>query len=221
MSKTKSSGLNAYDLILSAIESGELQPGARLRETELAERFGLSRTPVREALKRLETQGLVAHEPHHGAIVSQLDYSGIVELYFLRETLEGAAARLAAVHATSVEIDVMKEMVDFDRNVLHDAQELARRNRTFHHQLYLSSRNRYLIQMLENLRTSLVLLAGTTLAAPQRGGASVDEHHDLVAAIAAHDPDAAEAAARRHINNALRVRLNQRLEASAPSQSVD
>jgi len=81
----RSSGAGAYERLLRAIEEGELAPGSRLREAELAERFQISRTPVREALGRLEAQGLVAHEPHRGASVAQLDYGQVSELYDLRE----------------------------------------------------------------------------------------------------------------------------------------
>src|SRR5947208_165073 len=75
----RSSGAGAYERLLRAIEEGELAPGSRLREAELAERFQISRTPVREALGRLEAQGLVAHEPHRGASVAQLDYGQVSE----------------------------------------------------------------------------------------------------------------------------------------------
>lgn len=211
-SSDKSSGANAYELLLAAIQNGKLPPGSRLREIDLADQFGISRTPVREALKRLETQGLVSHERHHGAVVAQLDYSGIAELYFLREVLEGAAARLAATHATQTEIEVMKDMVAYDRGFLEQPTELAERNRLFHHQVHLSSRNRYLLSALENMRTSLVLLAGTTLAAATRGLHSVEEHEVMVDAIERHDPDAAEEAARKHIRNAFKVRIELRLQ---------
>src|SRR6516164_5955777 len=90
--KGKSSGFGTYELLLDAIENGALAPGSRLRETDLALRFGISRTPVREALKRLEAQGLVSHQAHHGAVVAELGYGEITELYALREVLEGTAA---------------------------------------------------------------------------------------------------------------------------------
>jgi len=79
-------------MLLDAIDCGDLVPGNRLREVEIAERFGISRTPVREALKRLEQQGLVTHEPYHGAVVTVLDYLEIGELYFVREVMEGTAS---------------------------------------------------------------------------------------------------------------------------------
>jgi DNA-binding GntR family transcriptional regulator len=187
---SRSSGSEAYDLLLAAIDSGALPAGTRLREAELAERYGISRTPVREALKRLEAQGLVLHEPHHGAVVARLDYARMTELYHMREVLEGTAAGLAATHATPTEMEVLREMVERDRGLLDDPAVLAGTNRLFHRQVCLSARNGFLNTMLENLRISLALLAGTTLAVPE-----------------ARDAEAAEAAARRHIRNAFKVRI--------------
>ena len=210
MAKDKSSSFGAYDLLLNAIESGALPPGSRLREVELAARFGISRTPVREALKRLEVQGIVSHQPHHGAIVAELGYSEITELYALREVLEGTAAGLAAVHATPTEIEILQEMIEHDRSLINDPKELARRNKLFHRQIHQSSRNRFLSTMLDNMRTSLLLLSGTTLASPNRAGRSLEEHQIIVDAVARHDPIAAESAARQHIINAFKTRLELR-----------
>ena len=211
MAKEKSSGASAYDMLLSAIECGDLPPGARLREVELADRFGISRTPVREALKQLEAQGLVSHEPHHGSVVATIDYSAHAEMYLLREVLEGTAARLAAVHATRTEIDVLLEMIEHDRTILDDSKQLAGRNRLFHHQVHLASRNRYLISVLTNMRVSMVLLAGSTLAVPGRAAEATEEHARIVDAIARHDADAAEECAREHMRNAYKTRIRMGL----------
>ncbi len=207
MKPAKSSASDAYEKLLAAIEDGGLPTGMRLRETELAERLAISRTPVREALKRLELQGLVVHEPHHGAVVASLGYGQVTELYLLREVLEGTAARLAAQHASVVEIGVLERMVQADRALTGTAKLLARSNRHFHQQIRDAARNRYLGTALETLRLSLALLAGTTLGAPGRAEASIAEHAAIVACIAARDPDGAEAAARQHILNAFRIRV--------------
>ena len=103
--------------ILEAIDAGEYPPGARLLETELAARFGVSRTPIREALRRLETQGVVTHEPRKGAVVASLDYDQLGELYAVREVMEGLAARLAARHASPAEIQLLRDMIAEDRKI--------------------------------------------------------------------------------------------------------
>jgi DNA-binding GntR family transcriptional regulator len=203
----RSSASEAYERLLSEIEDGFLQPGTRLREAELAERLAISRTPVREALKRLELQGLVAHEPHHGAVVASLEYGQVTEMYLLREILEGSAARLAAQHATPTEIGILQRMVEQDRALTDQPRELAHSNRRFHQQIRDTARNRYVSAALENLRLSLALLAGTTLGAPGRAAESVQEHAAIVACIAARDCDGAEASARHHIVSAFRTRV--------------
>jgi len=213
MTRSRSTGSGAFELLLSAIDEGVLPAGTRLREAELAARFNISRTPVREALKRLEQLGVVTHEPHHGAVVTTLDYGQVVELYRMREVLEGSAAQMAATQATATEIELLHEMVEHDRRLSDDPEALAARNKLFHRQLQLAARNRFLNAMLDTLRLSMALLRGTTLGRPYRGMASIEEHAEIVAAIAARDPEAAEAAARRHIRNAFKARLQ--LEAPA------
>jgi DNA-binding GntR family transcriptional regulator len=149
----------------------------------------------------------VLHEPHHGAVVASLDYGQMTELYHMREVLEGSAAGLAATHATATEVEILREMVERDRGLLGDPAALAGTNRAFHRQIRLSARNRFLNATLENMRISLALLAGTTLAVPNRGAESVEEHAVIVAAIEARDATGAEGAARRHIRNAFKVRI--------------
>jgi len=206
----KSSALEAYDLLVAAIEHGELTAGMRMREVELADRYGISRTPIREALKRLEAQGLVTHTPNQGAVVTTLDFNKMAELYLMREILEGTAARLSATRATDTEIEVLAEMVERDRRHPDDPELLAQNNRHFHRQLHLSSRNSFLSNMLENLLLSHYLLAGTTLADPERGMQSFDEHAAIVRGLREHDPDAAEAAARAHVRYAFKWRMTQK-----------
>ena len=197
---------DAYGLILAAIDSGAYRPGDRLVESDLAMRFGVSRTPVREALQRLETQGLLARDGR-SLIVASLDHGQMAELYVVRSVLEGLAARLAARHATSEETAVLRAMCQEDRALLGDPRALARANRRFHHQIHLASHNRFLVQQLGLVHRSMALMAETSLAAEGRGPNALAEHDAIVAAIAAHDGDGAEAALRSHISRAFEVRL--------------
>jgi len=197
---------DVYQLILDAIDGGDLPGGARLIETELAERFGVSRTPVREALKRLEAQGVAAAQGRR-LVVASLDHDQLGELYEVRGVVEGLAARLAARHAAPEEIAVLRAMVEADRALAGQPGELARANKRFHRQMHRASHNRYLNQMLQGMRRSLALLSTTSLAAPGRGDESVAEHDAIVRAIETRDEDAADAAARRHISNAFVSRL--------------
>jgi DNA-binding GntR family transcriptional regulator len=97
-------GRDAYARLVADIRAGTLRPGDRLTETDLADRLGISRTPVREAIRQLESDGLVTHIPRVGAVVRRLDYAEITELYEMRAVLEGTAARFAARAASDVEL---------------------------------------------------------------------------------------------------------------------
>ena len=197
---------DAYSLILSAIDNGIYRPGDRLVESELAERFGVSRTPVREALQRLETQSMLKRDGR-SLIVATLDHNQLAELYTVRTELEALAARLAARHATPEEIRVLAGMIVEDRASLGDPSALARANRRFHHQIHLASHNRYLVQQLNLVHRSMALMAGTTLAAKGRDSVTLDEHQAIVDAIGKRDETGAEQALRRHISMAYETRL--------------
>ncbi|MDG2341242.1 MAG: GntR family transcriptional regulator, partial [Paracoccaceae bacterium] len=139
---------DAYALILEAIDVGNYKPGDRLVESDLAEQFGVSRTPIREALQRLETQSLLTRDGR-SLIVAALDHNQLSELYVVRSELEGLAARLAASHATAEEKRILRDMVEQDRQRLGDPIALARTNRRFHKMIHLASHNRYLVQQLD------------------------------------------------------------------------
>lgn len=209
-----SRGDQAYTFIVEGIQSGRLKPGTRLREIELAEMTGLSRTPVREALSRLQLEGLLTIDPARGLIVTELDYSMTSELYAMREVLEGTAARLAARHASDVEIDFLREINARDAQ-LTSAEALAANNRLFHETLYRCAHNRYLVKTLSTLQESMMLLGRTTLATSGRADTSRHEHGAIVEALAQRDPDEAERAARAHIIAAYRIRLDQLFDSSA------
>ncbi|AUC51942.1 MAG: GntR family transcriptional regulator [Sagittula sp.] len=206
MAQPKTAQKDAYSLILDAIDSGVYRPGDRLVESELADRFGVSRTPIREALQRLETQSLLARDGR-SLIVASLDHNQMAELYAVRTELEGLAARLAARHATEEEIQVLTEMVEEDRALMNDPNALSRANRRFHKMIHLASHNRYLVQQLDLVHRSMALMATTSLAAQGRGEIAMAEHQAIVDAISRRDEDAAYQALRDHISVAFVTRL--------------
>ena len=208
MSLIRQQNKDAYSLILEAIDVGVYKPGDRLVESDLADRFGVSRTPIREALQRLETQSLLTRDGR-SLIVSSLDHSQMAELYIVRAELEGLAANLAAKHATSEEIKVLQDMVDSDRKIISDPSSLARSNRRFHKQIHLASHNRFLIKQLDLVHRSMALMATTSLAADGRGAVAVEEHQAIVTAIADGDSPKASEKLRNHISVAFITRLKQ------------
>ena len=197
---------DAYDLILEAIDEHIYAPGDRLVESELAERLGVSRTPVREALQRLETQSILTRDGR-SLIVASLDHTQLSELYVVRGELEGLAARLAARHATPEEVRVLRDMLDADKALINDPDAMSRANRRFHKQIHLASHNRFLVQQLDLVHRSMALLASTSIRADGRGIDTLNEHEAIVTAIEKGDGQAAYEALCDHISTAYEIRL--------------
>ncbi len=196
-----------YRALCDAIERGQFRQGERIREEEVAQSLGVSRTPVREALGRLQARGLLEMAPGRGLVVVELSKQRVSELYAMREVLEGTAARFAAQHASAAEVDALKRLVGELRRVLGDEQESARLNRLFHQAIYEAAHNAYLLHALNELRDAMALLPGTTYSAAGRTQSSCDEHDLMVSAIERRNAAAAEEAARQHIREAQRLRL--------------
>jgi DNA-binding GntR family transcriptional regulator len=200
-------GHQAHARIVEDIRRGLLPPGTRLREVDLAERLGISRTPVREALRMLEADGLVVHLPRQGAVVRSLDYAEVIELYEMRAVLEGTAARLAARVASDVELASLAALNEAFAAALHDPAEAAEVNRQFHAALMNAARNRFLRGSVAGLSKTMFILGRTTLMGPRRAEAAHGEHARVLGALAARDGERAEIAMRAHIEAALRERL--------------
>ncbi|HUN70599.1 MAG TPA: GntR family transcriptional regulator [Burkholderiales bacterium] len=209
-------GATAYRRLQEAIRDGALAPGTRLREEDLAATLRMSRTPVREALRQLQSEGLVSQDAQRGMAVSRLDHQMMTELYLMRDVLEGAAARLAARHASEAEVAVLRDLVAVEARLGRDPQVLARHNQRFHEALYLAAHNRYLLRTLNALRDAMALLGETTYAARGRAETALAEHRAIVEAISAGDAAAAETAARAHIQGAQRTRIRMLAEAKPP-----
>ena len=203
-----SQGQDTYHRIIGDIRSGRLGPGDRLTETELAARLNVSRTPVREAIRQLEAEGLVTHIPRVGAAIRRLDHAEISELYDMRTVLEGTAARFAARAASAVELDELSAIHEAMTGAATPAA-LFDLNRQFHAALLDAARNRFLVKSVAAIHTTLLILGPSTMEEEGRAAAAIDEHARVLAAVKARDEDAAEAAMRNHIESAHRARLRQ------------
>lgn len=166
----------------------------------------VSRTPVREALTRLQARGLV-EASQNGLTLTELSRAQTMELYALRSVLEGSAARFAAENASPSEIAGLQLL--HQRFVALDgpAGEFARLNLLFHGAIHEAAHNRYLSRMMQELHDSLALLLDTTFSQPDRPDNAKTEHARILDGIVARQPDMAEAAAREHIDRARDTRL--------------
>ena len=205
----KRQGRNVYERVLEGIRSGELSPGDRLTETELAERLNVSRTPVREALRQLESDGLIEHLPRVGATIRSLDYSQIMELYEMRTVLESTAARMAARAASDIEIAELTAINVEMAEVIGDVSAAYELNRAFHDNLSKAAKNRFLVNAMQALEKALLTLGTSTLVEPDRAKKATIEHEAVLKALRARDADVAEAKMREHLEASHRARLRQ------------
>ena len=197
-------------LILIAIQSGALAPGARLKEVDLVAALAVSRTPLREALTRLRAEGILERD-EDGLRVRRLDWRDVRSLYELRGTLESMAARLAAQNAGNAERKVIADICEAEAGLVANNAEpdrLARQNRQFHNAILQAAGNRFLAESLAHLSRLMVLLGATAYSLPARVAAIRSEHEAINGAIQKRDPQAAADAMLHHLDTALAARLS-------------
>lgn len=206
--------------IRAAILAGRHAPGDRLKEKDLCEQIGVSRTVIREALRQLEAERLVRIEPNVGPIVATLSRQDVADLYQTREALESAAARLAALQATPEQVETLRAA--YDDIVIADPQDLPTllevKNR-FYQALITASGNQVIGEMLHNVQARISQLRLITLGAPGRHEHTVQELATVLEAITRKDPDAAVAATVVHVREAASLAL-ARLDSAGPSTAT-
>lgn len=196
-------------VLRDAILTGRLAPGTRLRQLELASQMKISRTPLREALRKLEQEGLITVLPGGGLRVALLDLDEAVELYEIREVLDGLAARLAAQRITE------PELLTLDRLLAQMEQCVARQDAhrwftahvAFHDGIFQASGNGRLQGMSTVIRLSIQRFHPVLLTTPNRLADAYREHREVCEAIRARDPETAERLARAHIAHAREIVL--------------
>jgi DNA-binding GntR family transcriptional regulator len=198
------------DALREAILDGVLAPAAWLREDEIATTFEVSRTPVREALRRLADEGLAVKTAHHGTVVAPLSLEDILALYVVREDLEGLAARLAAVRCPPGLVQTLDEIGERMRAAAEesDVTGLARLNLDWHRALREAAANTYLGRFLGQVEHAVRRLPVSTFAQHGRAEEVLAEHDAIVRAIEARDGAQAEKAAKAHMHRAREIRLS-------------
>jgi DNA-binding GntR family transcriptional regulator len=197
---------SVYEALRRDIKAGIYAGGSRLREEDVAQTLGVSRTPVREALSRLVARGLLEQAPG-GLIVRELTRTQVLELYSTREVLEGGVAGFAAQHASPVEIANLERLVKIFGSAGPDVSKIYAANREFHNALYQACHNEYIMRLLDELNDSLALLPVSTFEIKGRYETAIKEHRQIVVAVKSRNAAKAEAAARYHIQTSIEARL--------------
>jgi DNA-binding GntR family transcriptional regulator len=204
-----------YEELKSAIVDLRLAPGHALREATLAEQLGVSKTPIREAITRLEQEGLVETTSFKGAVVTGYSRQDLIEIYELRELLETAAVRIAAESMDDEGRARLERISDESQKLKNGSTaRLATLISQFDDVLFEQVENSRIRALIENLRAHLTRIGHLTEGIPGRIEASVDEHERIVEAIAAHDPVAAEKQLRDHIRSVRDSQLRALSEAA-------
>lgn len=193
-----------FEALREAIVNGTLAPGERLMEVQLAEELGVSRTPVREAIRRLELEGYVVMVPRKGAYVASMSAKDVADVFEIRTALEGLAAELAAERITEEELEELERKLHYValRVEEGDLEKLVEADTEFHDLLYRASRNQRLVQIIGNLREQIQRFRAASLATPGRMQETLEEHKKIVEAVAKRNGALARRLAEEHIENA-------------------
>jgi len=200
-----------YKILQEDIIERRLLPGQRLVERELIGRLGVSKTPVREALARLERDGLVKGSLHQSAVVARILRKDAVEIYDLREVLEGLAAKNAAEKITPEKVEELHSIIKLSEDCIkeNNLKEYARLDLQFHHLVGIISENERLCEMMRQLRDQARILMSTSMTLPGRGAKiSLSEHKKIVEAIVNQNPDLAKEMAKEHIRKTRKAVLD-------------
>ncbi|MBX3665700.1 MAG: GntR family transcriptional regulator [Burkholderiales bacterium] len=197
----------ACDEIRLAIRDGRIPTGAHLTENDIAGWLGMSRTPVREAMRRLESEGLLFNQPFRGAVVMRLDIQDMRQLYVVRELLEPAAAGWCALNASQADIEAMRGLLEQEKRMLQNPSALIPLNRQFHNAILEGAGNQFLTKSITLVHSLLPLLGDSNFLAEPYARSAHEQHCAMLDAIARGDRAAAESVAREHVRDSLAYRL--------------
>ena len=202
------------ETLRDAIRKGILKPGERLMEIQLAEELGVSRTPVREAIRKLELEGYVIMMPRRGTYVANLSIRDVNEVFEIRTSLDSLASGLAAERITDEELESLQRLLVLISEYIesNNMEKIVETDMQFHDLLYQASRNTRLVGIIYNLREQLTRFRSTSMSFPGRLKATLDEHRQIVEAIAQGDVKAAQHAAEYHMEKSEQTLL-QSMEA--------
>ena len=197
------------ETLRDAIRKGILEPGERLMEVQLAEELGISRTPVREAIRKLEQEGYVIMMPRRGTYVADISTGDIKEIFEIRSALESLATGLAARRIEPDELETLQNLlVEIEGYIAkNDIEKIVETDIKFHGLLYQVSRNERLVNIISNLKEQLARFRTLSMSYPGRLQETLEEHSEMVEAIANGDVSAARDAAEHHMERAEKTLL--------------
>ncbi|MDR2005705.1 MAG: GntR family transcriptional regulator [Acidaminococcales bacterium] len=203
------------EALRTAIIGGVLKPGERLMEMQLADELGVSRTPIREAIRKLEQEGFIEMLPRRGAYVANISIKDVIDVYEIRIALDVLAAGLAAERITGEELSLLRQRLGIIKEVVEhdDMEKIGEYDWAFHEVLYKASKNDRLVGIINNLRDQLTRLRVTSMNYQDRIQDTMLEHELLVESIARREPELAKQRAFEHMRNAERTLL-QAIEAA-------
>jgi DNA-binding GntR family transcriptional regulator len=203
--------VTVYDHLKDAILKGTLRPMERITEHEVAARFGLSRTPVREAFRRLQAEGLILVVPQRGSFVSQPNLEDILEIYQIRTPLECMSARIAAESIDEAQLAVLEDLVriERERGDERSTERSLRAAHEFHSVIHGCTRNKRLVRFLVEMQNQVHRVRALWPSTVARLRETWREHAALVEALRAHDPATAERLMREHLEHALASTVNR------------
>jgi DNA-binding GntR family transcriptional regulator len=208
-------GDELYEELRNAIISGQIPPNSRIVETDISERYNVSRTPVRQALQRLKQAGLL-RESSRALVVSEFSTEELKEFCVVRDQLESLAAQLAANGRTSVDLILLEEIQAlFEKAIGGDPAEVLRLNHEFHNAVWEASRNRFLQEQLTHVRGLIERMDTTTLDTEERQRQALAEHKAIYEALVARDEEQARLATLQHFHRATAKRLLARRAAAS------
>lgn len=208
-----------FEQMQHAIVDGRMAPGSKISEPEIARTYGVSRGPLREAIRRLESSGLVVRRANVGARVAELTLEGLLELYYVREALEGMAARLAAIHMSADEVADLRRLLEAQRREMEGSEGPVYYQRggdlDFHFRIVQGSKNRKLIAIFtRDLYLQVRMYRAQFGTAGPRVKHAHTEHEQIIDAIADGDGELAELLMRRHIRQS---RINAQRQLTRPA----
>ena len=199
-----------YDIIKNMIILREIEPGKKINEEHIAKEIQVSRTPIREALCRLENEGIVKIIPRRGAFVSDLNETNVREILLIREVLEGLVVRLAVENMDSKTLEKLRKALEKVSIIPEEDRDLINYTRSevdFHALLLSASNNQMLKNMMEIVNAHLQIIRLRTVVIPERAQKTVKEHLQILNAIENEDADSAEQLMRKHVRSVREVAL--------------